>query len=360
MPRKAKGPRLYWRADKQFWIIRDTGRPDRSTGTSDLRAAEAALAAYIAGKDIVTGARRPDQLPIAEALDIYGREHAVTIADPVRIGNAIDALMTFWGNLTVADVKGETCRRYAKSRVRTFKPRPPPAVSRPSQPIKSGTIRRELNVLQAAINYCHREGYLLSPSAVTLPEKPPSRDRWLTRDEAAALLWAAYRSPRGKHLARFILLAIYTGTRKEAILGLGFTPSLTSGWIDVERGVMYRKGASERETKKRRKPVRLTRGLLAHCRRWKAMGANWAVQIDGQRVGDIKKAFEGARDRADLEDVSPHTLKHTAITWAIQKGLSVEDAADYFDTSAETIRKVYYHHSPNYQDRALEVLERKL
>lgn len=353
MPRKAKGPRLYWRGDKGIWIIRDTGRPDVSTRTGNRADAEKALAAYIASKDTVTGTRRPDQVPISEVLETYGREHAIGTAAPERIGYAIDSLLSFWGALTVADVKGETCRRYAKSRVRRFK-------DGATQPISDGTLRRELNVLQAAINYSHREGYLTSPTAVTLPSNPPARDRWLTRDEAAALIWAAYRSPKGKHLARFILIAVYTGTRKEAILNLGFNPSLTAGWIDVDRGVMYRRGSAERETNKRRKPVRLTRRLLAHCRRWRAMGANWAVEIDGQRVGDIKTGFALARDKAGLPDVSPHTLKHTAVTWAIQRGLTVEDAADYFDTSGETIRKTYYHHSPHYQDRALEVLERKL
>lgn len=39
------------------------------------------------------------------------------------------------------DVKGETCRRYAKSRVRRFK-------DGSSQAIADGTIRRELNVLR--------------------------------------------------------------------------------------------------------------------------------------------------------------------------------------------------------------------
>jgi integrase len=353
MPRPAAGARLYWRKDKQIWIIRDSGRPDLSTGTGNRGDAEKRLAAYIAAKDTVQGSRRADQVTISEILDIYGREHAVTVAAPERIGFAIDALLSFWGALTVADVKGETCRRYRKSRVRLFK-------DGTTQPIAGGTIRRELNVLQAAINYCHKEGYLLTASTVTLPEKTPSRDRWLTRDEAAALLRAAYRSPKGKHLARFILLALYTGTRKEAILALALQPSIAGGWIDTERGVMYRKGETERETKKRRKPVRLTRRLLAHCRRWKASGALWAVEIDGQRVGDIKHAFQGARERAALGEISPHTLKHTAITWGMQKGLTVEDAADYFDTSAETIRKVYYHHSPHYQDRALDILERKL
>ncbi|MFU1479071.1 site-specific integrase [Roseovarius sp. C7] len=329
--------------------MRDTGCADRSTGTADRREAERALAAYIASKDTVTGSRRADQITITEILDIYGREHAAATAAPERIGYAIDALLAFWGSLTVADVKGETCRRYAKSRVRRFK-------DGSTQPIGDGTVRRELGALQAAINYCHKEGYLLTPATVTLPTKPPSRDRWLTRDEAAALIWAAYRNPKGKHLARFILIALYTGTRKEAILGLGFNPSLTSGWIDAERGVIYRRGTGERATSKRRKPVHLTRRMLAHCRRWQQMGANWAVEVDGQRVGSVKKAFATARDQAGLTDVTPHTLKHTAITWAIQRGLTVEDAADYFDTSAETIRKTYYHHSPHYQDRALDIL----
>jgi integrase len=353
MPRKAAGARLYWRADKQVWLIRDTGCPDKSTGTENRRDAEKKLATYIATKDTVTHTRRADEITLIEVLDIYGREHAVTTAAPERIGYAIQALLAFWGTLTVAHVKGETCRRYAKSRVRRFK-------DDSTAPIAEGTIRRELNVLQAAINYCHKEGYLLSPATVTLPEKPPSRDRCLTRDEAARLLWAAYRSPKGKHLARFILVALYTGTRKEAILNLGFQQSTAGGWLDVDKGVLYRRGAEERQTKKSRKPVRMTRRLLSHCKRWHDSGARWLVEIGGQRVGDIKHAFEGARARANLPDVTPHVLKHTAITWAIQKGLTVEDAADYFDTSAETIRRVYYHHSPHYMDRALEILERKL
>ncbi len=160
-------------------------------------------------------------------------------------------------------------------------------------------------------------------------------------------------------MALFNLVALYTGTRRNAILGLGFVPSVSGGWVDLERGVLYRLGAGERETKKRRKPVRLTRRLTAHLERWHRLGARWVVEDGGDRVGDIKKGFAGARDRAGMPDVTPHTLKHTAITWAIQRGMLDYDASDYFDTSVETIRRVYYHHSPYYQDRALEVLERR-
>jgi integrase len=349
MSRAAKGARLYWRADKNVWLIRDTGRSDRSTGTADRREAERVLAAYIGKKDIITETSRADQMPVSDVLAIYGGEHAIGVASPERIGYAISALLPFWGVLMVGDVKGATCRRYGKTRIKAN-----------GDPVSSGTIRRELNVLQAAINYAHAEGYLLTAATVTLPQAPPPRDRWLTRKEAAALLRAAWRSPKGKHLARFILVSLYTGTRKDAACRLGFIPSISGGWVDVEKGVMNRAGAAERETKKRRGRVRLTNRLLSHCRRWRANGAAWIVECDGERVADIRKAFAGAVERAGLKGVTPHTLKHTAITWAIQRGMTDHDAADYFSTSVETIRATYYHHSPDYHSRALDVLNANL
>jgi integrase len=353
MPRKAAGARLYFREDHGVFYIRDTGLPDKSTGTGNRQDAEKSLASYIASKGTVGSTRHPDRFPVSECLDIYGREHGVTVADPVRLGCAIEALLRFFGNLTVADVKGETCRRYGLSRIRTFK-------DGTTQAISPGTIRRELNVLQAAINYCHKEGYVTAATAVTLPKAPENKDRWLTRDEAAKLIWTAYRSTRGKHLARFILIGLYTGTRKEAILNLGFMRNTLGGWIDCEKGVIYRRGAGEAVTKKRRKPQRLTNRLLSHCSRWQRMGGLWAVEYQGGRVGDIKTAFAALTEATGFDDVTPHTLKHTAITWAIQKGLKIEDAAEFFDTSAETIRRVYYHHSPEYQDDAMEIMNRKL
>lgn len=76
-------------------------------------------------------------------------------------------------------------------------------------------------------------------------------------------------------------------------------------------------------------------------------------------VGDIKKARERARILAkdvaitkgivsDLSDGTPHTLKHTAITWALQQRATRWDAAGYFSTSAQTIEPTYGHHSQNH------------
>lgn len=277
---------------------------------------------------------------VADALDIYAREHAVTTAAPERIGYAIDALLPFWGVLPVSAIKGETCRRYAKSRQRA------PA-----------TIRRELGTLRAALQHCVREGYLLSAPLVTLPDKPAPRERWLTRDEVAKLIRAARATVRGKHLARFILIGVYTGTRKDAILGLRFTPHVNGGWVDTKHGLLYRRGEGQRQTAKRQPPARLPLRLLAHLRRWERKGATWAVEYQGSRCGDIKTAWKAVAEASGVEDATPHTLRHTAITWSLQRGARTWDVAGYFGVSIKIIEEVYGHHSPDHQESARSAMD---
>ena len=142
-------------------------------------------------------------------------------------------------------------------------------------------------MLQAAVNHCHAQGYLLTPIKVTLPPMPAPRDHWLTRDEAARLLRAAYRNPKARHLARFILVALYTGTRSNPIRRMQYMPNTSGGWVDTKRGVMYRRAAGESESKKRTPPVPIPRPLLAHLHRWKRHRAPF---IDGQRVGGLQTA----------------------------------------------------------------------
>ena len=83
------------------------------------------------------------------------------------------------------------------------------------------------------------------------------------------------------------------------------------------------------------------------------------VMFRGERLDNIKRGIMRAAQRAGLDGVTPHVLKHTAVTWAIISGLGVEDAAEFFDTSPQTLRKTYWHHSPHHQERALEIVERR-
>lgn len=360
MPQQAKGPRLYLRKDTGIWLIRDTGRGEFSTGTRSRSEAERALGQYIAERDRPRGPATPDQMTVAGALSIYAAEHAPTVSDPARIGFAIEPLVAFWGDLPISAIRKETCRAYGRQRVKVISRDPQTREPTHTVPLSQGTVRKELGTLAAALNYCAAEGHLLNPPKVHLPPKPQPKDRWLARDEAARLLWAAWRNPTASHLARFILVGLYTGTRKTAILRLRYMPNTSCGHIDTATGKMHRRAQGQVETKKRQPSINVTPRLLAHMRRWEKQDQRWVVSFKGQGVGDIKTAWARAIREAGLSGtgVTPHTLRHTAITWAMQAGADIYEAAGYFGVSVETMFAVYAHHHPDHQADAIAAVGR--
>jgi integrase len=105
-------------------------------------------------------------------------------------------------------------------------------------------------------------------------------------------------------------------------------------------------------TKKRRPPVRLPDRLLAHLRRW-GKRQRYAVEWYGEPVKDVDKAFRRTVEDARLgEGVSPHTLRHTAATWLMQRGTDLGEAAGFLGMTIQTLERVYYHHHPDFQANA--------
>ena len=101
----------------------------------------------------------------------------------------------------------------------------------------------------------------------------------------------------------------------------------------------------------------MTRGLRAQMRRWARGGGSHIIMWKGKALAEIDTAFAAAARRAGLEDVTPHDLKRTAVAWAFQRGMSMEDAVDWFSTSRATLEAVYKQHSPLYQARARAIME---
>lgn len=334
MPRRRAAPRLYLDKKRLTWAIRDGANFIR-TGCleSDVAGAEGALEAYLGTKH--QPQRGPSPL-IADLLTVYSREHVPYKRSATKILHTIDNLKKWWSDKKLPDVTAKNCRAYAATR---------PQVA----------ARRDLETLRAAIRYWHREyGPLPSMPFVTLPEKPAARERWLTRREVAQLLWAARRLP---HLRRFILLALYTGSRSGAILEARWS------WIDLETGLMRRRPPGTVETTKRTPPVRLKGRILTHVRRWerldkKAASAKkgekpkgYVVNYLGDRVRKLRRSWRTAVEEAGLSgQVTPHTLRHTRATWLMRDGARIWDAAQELGMSALTLERTYGHHQPSYQE----------
>jgi integrase len=272
---------------------------------------------------------------IADMLLAYARDHVANLKSEskVNIGYNLPIIAAWWGNKNLSDVTAANCRAYAET-TRT--------------PIAA---RLHLEVLRAAIGHWHREyGPLPSIPAVILPPKPPARERWLTRSEAARLLRAARRTP---YLARFVLLGLYSGSRSTVIREVRWDR------IDLERGVMLRRAPGTAETKKRTPPVRIGRRLLTHLRRWKRLDdprCPYVCHNNGRPVIDLWRVWRTAVQAAGLDaGVTPHALRRTRATWLMQAGVDPWEAAGHLGMSLAVLQSVYAQHSPDYQRAAAEV-----
>ena len=365
MPANSKGPRLWLRKarrDKRgrpthraVWLILD-GEHQESTGCGrdDRGGAETALEQYLAGKRLGStkaSIRDPNQIPIADVLALYASEVAPEHSRPKETAQRIERLLAFFGNKVLSAINGDLCREFVKWR------------STPT------AARDDLTVLRAAINHHREEGHCEKIVSVVLPDKPVGRERWCTRSEVAKLLWAAWRfreRQKGqptdrrtrRHVARFILVAIYTGTRAGAVCTAALEPTVGMGWIDLDKGIFYRRPAGTRETKKRRPPVPLPDRLLAHLRRWKGLGQRFAVEWNSDAVSDVDKAFRNVANEAGLPDVRPHILRHTAATWQMQLGTDPWQAAEYLGMTLKTLLDNYGHHHPDYLKGPREAFDR--
>src|SRR3977135_617745 len=304
----------------KYWLIfcrvRDSIdlEPVVDCAADEIAAAEEKLRDYIATK--YTPKRRVrhiDYIPIADVLSIYldaqldklrSRFNVDSESDEAvpairKFKKRIERLNEWWGAKMLGDVNGEACRSYTKKRG------------------KKGGARRDLEDLRAAIGHHAAEGYHREIVKISLPEKGEPRDKWLTRTDAAKLIWTCWRyremqkMSRGptkglrvatgkrplRHLARFILIGIYSGSRAGAIAAASPIPAIGPAFFAFDRGIYSRRKRGSAKTNKRQPPVPIPPRLLAHLRRWHrvALDAKYFVEFNGQPVTSVKTELQSAR-----------------------------------------------------------------
>ncbi|UFS81516.1 MULTISPECIES: tyrosine-type recombinase/integrase [Rhizobium] len=267
--------------------------------------------------------------------------------------NTVERLIKFWAGKTVYDVNEKTLAEYQQK-------------ARPVKPLSDNHARRELQDLKAMIHFgikkglCELNGHVIDWE---LPEPPEARAEFYTKAEAAMLVKTAYRAknmaiggPRGyrtsKHLARFILIGLYTGTRSEKIEQASYKNSDDRPWMDIDNGIFYRGGvANKSPLNKRADPVRIPDQLLAHLRRWAKEGSDNVIEHNG-KPGSTRRGFFSLKKEVFSEErakvVNRHTLKHTCASWLMQKRVPLNVIASYLSTTEEVILKHYGHFSPDF------------
>lgn len=263
---------------------------------------------------------------IADVLNIYGQEVAPKRRTARTLAYVIGTLLDWWGEKNVTEISAKTCRQYAATKT-------------------ASAASYHIRILRAAVGHWHQEyGPLGFMPAFWRPEEGGPRERWLSRTEAARLLRAARKY---QHIARLVVLCLYTGSRPGVILALQWKQ------IDFASGVMTRTLRPQTRNKKH-PPVRLGRRLLSHLRRWKRMDGERQFVCGG--YADPHGAWKSVLKAAKLEGkVTRHTLRHTRATWMAQKGVPLFEAAGFLGMSVRTLERVYAHHDPRHQEHAANI-----
>ena len=177
MARRNQGSKLrYFPGREVYYIVWTVNGRSRklSTRTADREEAENFHAEWLQLRCRPSGPSDPAKTLVTDLLTDYITDRGPKVVGKETMARAVENLARLLEGNTVAEITPKNIAKYADARM-----------------VAPGTLRRELGVLQAAINHGHRYGKLTRSVSVELPTAPPSRDRWLTRQEAAWLIRAA-------------------------------------------------------------------------------------------------------------------------------------------------------------------------
>lgn len=277
----------------------------------------------------------------------------------------IECLNAFWGDRFVSEINKVNSKAYQKGK-------------------KKSVVRNKIITLKSIINYGAGQSQVKIYEG-QLDYRQPGREKPRADHYEIDELIAMYKAARRKrttwfenrekqlenlvkagesidnrpvvkcqrvstHIAKFLLVAVLTGTRSARIQEASFVKEPGRPFVDLKNGIFYRAALGEDVAlNKRADPILIPERLLRMMRRWHegsetVPGCRYLIEYQGRPV-DCRKGFYTLKnevlepERAKV--LNRHSLKHTAVTMLLRDGVSVDAVADYVSTTPEIIRKVY-------------------
>jgi integrase len=158
-----------------------------------------------------------------------------------------------------------------------------------------------------------------------MPTLPPHRLRWISHNEAGALLDSV--GPRVPYLRDFITIGLNTGMRMGEMLNLEWSR------VDLTNNVIYLTPKDQKDRRYGSVPINAqAREALLSRARHRAEHCPDAkyvfVRRDGSRIASVKKGFAAACEKAGIENFHIHDLRHTCAAWLVQAGVPLRTVAE--------------------------------
>lgn len=221
--------------------------------------------------------------------------------------------------------------------------------------VSNATLNRELAVLAAIISYGRKVG--LTAATPYIPRRPPTpaKGRVLSDDEIQKLL-AACTGPT----LMFVQLALLTGQRREAIIGLQWKQVFWSSRIVDFRDL----SAHHQSRMKGRGVVPISGDLEILLNDIIVASPEAMFQADNHLISEwrgdtslLRHHFITACKRANLTGVTPNTLRHTVATRLVRRGVPLLQVSRLLGhKSVVTTERNYLSLSPDYiADAAMQL-----
>lgn len=224
-------------------------------------------------------------------------------------------------------------------------------VKRRAEGAKPATVNKELQLVRHAYNVAVREWEWCRDNPmhrVSLERDHNQRDRWLTTAEENRLLAA---SPLW--LRDLIVCALHTGMRRGEILALWFEH------VNLGRNtlmVMKSKNYERRTIPLNQTAIELLKKKQTAAGR--INGLVFSTKSEGALDGaNVSHAFNEARQRAGLQDVRFHDLRHTFATRLAQKGVDLYTIQRLLGHKTGIMTQRYAHHSPESLRGSVQLLD---
>lgn len=216
------------------------------------------------------------------------------------------------------------------------------------------TVNRELATLSHLINQAIEWKWIKSKSFKIVRFKEDNqRIVYLTDDQCLALLEAA-ASDHNENVHAFAMVGLHTGMRHAEILAIRRED------VDLGKRVIW---VPQAKAGAREQPI--TRELSEYLERRMDMlpsGCAWLFPSPGSATGHvhtIRKAFRRSAQRAGLDpdQITPHTLRHTAVTHLVQAGVDLPTVQRISGHKTLSMVARYAHQSGSHIETAMDRLE---
>ncbi len=309
-----------------------------SLRTKDLGEAKSALDAWFAENLSARALNEQPNLPAI--LQFYYLEHGINLASAGRVKIGVRAWTDYFGDIDVSALRDVCLQEQFHEHLR-------------ARGQGNNTINRTLAVGKAAINRAWRRGVIESAPAIVMVKAQPAapKGRPLEVSEIAALIEAT----DSEHLIDFILWALATGARPDAVL------DLTWEQVDFDNALIELNPPGRAQTTKRRPTVRLPEFIaemygVAHFERLRGP----VVSYSSQKVKSIRTAWRIARAKAGLDDqVQPYSLRHTVARWLRKDGVPAWQVSAQLghSISQHSMTERYAAYSPDYLEACVTSLD---